>query len=609
MANPRVTNLRIKNFGCIGESGVSIDIDKIVVLIGPNNAGKSTVLRAFEVVTECSKLDQDDFFNREIVPERLPEIELTSVAIDENKPGDEWCARNADGSYTVREKWTWSGAGVDPKRVGYNVPQNRWAQAGDPETMPWGVNSVAKARRPKPHRVNTFDDADSQSRAVISLLKTLLETNLRRLKANEADAQSRYDAIVQSLQVLRADSKRQQQGEVTALQASANQLLQRVFPHATFSIVAPEGESEVSIDLLGDEFDVRVADFGSVSLPLARQGSGTRRTVLWTILKLLADKGFKARAAGGKAKAHHEPVGPNSAHVLLLDEPEVSLHPRAIDSVRNVLYALPDSDNWQIMVTTHSPNFVDLTRDHTTIIRVDRVGGNAVRATTLYRPEQAQLSPDDKENLKLRNLFDSHISEAFFGGRVLVVEGDTEYSAFSLVKAKERERGNDVYADLSIIRARGKVTIASMMKVLNHFGSPYSVLHDSDRPRITAKRKDKASSTNGNVVYKIVEMANPAWTNNEKIREQMTEQSHVVASLGNFESAYLDEIAETEKPEHAVSRMTADPDLYDLVKSLLDSVLRVPGARLPPGAVAWSTIDELERELSSFDATTSVLPP
>jgi putative ATP-dependent endonuclease of OLD family len=62
MTNPRITNLKIQNFGCIGANGISVDIDKIVVLIGPNNSGKSTILRAFEVVTECLKLDQDDFF-------------------------------------------------------------------------------------------------------------------------------------------------------------------------------------------------------------------------------------------------------------------------------------------------------------------------------------------------------------------------------------------------------------------------------------------------------------------------------------------------------------------------------------------------------------------
>jgi putative ATP-dependent endonuclease of OLD family len=304
MTNPRILNLTIRNFGCIGPQGVSVDIDKIVILIGANNAGKSTILRAFEVVTDCLRLEQDDFFNRQIIPDSLPEIVLASVATDENKPGKEWCDPIPDGMYIVKEKWTWAGAGVEPKRVGFNVQLGRWAQQGDPELMPWGSNNVAKARRPKPHRVNTFDDADSQSRAVISLLRTLLESSLRDLKSHPDDPISRHQAIVDSLKILRTDSKKHQEAEIVGVQNSANQVLQRIFPSLVFTIIAPESESDVSIDLLGAEFDIEIAEEGGVSLPLARQGSGTRRTVLWTILKLLADKGFKAKPTAGKtAKA------------------------------------------------------------------------------------------------------------------------------------------------------------------------------------------------------------------------------------------------------------------------------------------------------------------
>lgn len=392
------------------------------------------------------------------------------------------------------------------------------------------------------------------------------------------------------------------------MQNSANQVLQRIFPSSVFTIIAPESESDVSIDLLGAEFDIEIAEEGGLSLPLARQGSGTRRTVLWTILKLLADKGFKAKPAAGKtAKAFHESVGPNSAHVLLLDEPEISLHPAAIDNVRDVLYSLPQNENWQIMVTTHSPNFIDLTRDHTTIVRVERLADKQIVATTLFRPELAQLSSDDKENLKLQNLFDSHIAEAFFGGRVLVVEGDTEYSAFSLIKRREREQENYQYSDLNIIRARGKVTVASMMKVLNHFGSQYFVLHDSDRPRVRSRRKDPAASFGGQLIFRQTEITNPAWTNNRKILDQMSERSRVVASIVNFEVAHLDEAADFEKPENTVSKLRTNNDFYVSIKALLDAILLFPGCSLPSGAIAWRSLEQLQEAVQKQDAATNVI--
>ncbi|BCD33020.1 hypothetical protein BC30102_p628 (plasmid) [Bacillus cereus] len=47
---PRLSKLIIKNFRCIGNNPVEIELDDIVVLVGPNNVGKSSILRAYEVV-------------------------------------------------------------------------------------------------------------------------------------------------------------------------------------------------------------------------------------------------------------------------------------------------------------------------------------------------------------------------------------------------------------------------------------------------------------------------------------------------------------------------------------------------------------------------------
>jgi len=53
---PRLAKLTIRNFRCIGPSPVVVDLDDIVVLVGPNNVGKSSVLKAYEVImSEGSK--------------------------------------------------------------------------------------------------------------------------------------------------------------------------------------------------------------------------------------------------------------------------------------------------------------------------------------------------------------------------------------------------------------------------------------------------------------------------------------------------------------------------------------------------------------------------
>jgi putative ATP-dependent endonuclease of OLD family len=238
------------------------------------------------------------------------------------------------------------------------------------------------------------------------------------------------------------------------------------------------------------------------------------------------------------------------------------------------------------MVTTHSPVFIDFSRDNTTIIKVEKTAAGNVRGTTVFRPDKAQLDDDDKRNLKLLNLCDPHVAEFFFGGKVIVVEGDTEYTAFNYIKAKKPSE----YRDVHIIRARGKATIVSLIKVLNHFGSSYSVLHDSDTPRITTKKGK--------------EMANPAWGNNpnilEAIRSKPQErQTRLLASLPNFEEAYFGEIAEEEKPYNALRSLQDDDGKFNIIERLLRSLIDYTVA-VPENCMEWSDIDELRERIDSM---------
>src|SRR5271157_2606935 len=93
---PRLHKLRISNFRSIGPVPVEIELDDIVVLVGPNNAGKSSILRAYEVVMEQGssegELTQDDFPNCTIPVggDEFPTIELETVVFEKTAPGDKW---------------------------------------------------------------------------------------------------------------------------------------------------------------------------------------------------------------------------------------------------------------------------------------------------------------------------------------------------------------------------------------------------------------------------------------------------------------------------------------------------------------------------------------
>ncbi len=53
----RLVKMRVSNLGCIGPDGCEIALDSVLCLVGANNAGKSTFLRAYELALGTATFD------------------------------------------------------------------------------------------------------------------------------------------------------------------------------------------------------------------------------------------------------------------------------------------------------------------------------------------------------------------------------------------------------------------------------------------------------------------------------------------------------------------------------------------------------------------------
>lgn len=575
---PRLVKLIIKNFRCIGATPVTIELDDIVVLVGPNNVGKSSVLKAYEVIMSegsgAGQITIDDFHSGDL--NTPPEIELHTVVYD-NSPGPEWMETTESGEMLVKERWRWSAPGA-PVRRGYNVREQRWATDEDKEKVPWGACNVANSRRPQPHRVDAFESPDVQAGEIVSLLMAAIK---ERVKSHQADSKinskSDFAKLLTDVAALQKKIVTESQEQITAVQADLTGYIGRVFPgHRVVFDAKPEDDLDKAINLFKANPQLLMGPENGYLSTIDHQGSGARRTLLWSAIRLLAETSKK------KADPSQRP------HVLLLDEPEICLHPSAIRESCELLYSLPSiTGNWQVMVTTHSPCFVDFTRDHTSIVRVDRKNDGQIAGTTIFRPHKAMFDGTDIQCLKLLNLCDPYVAEFFFGGHTIIVEGDTEYTAFMHIIGLSPEK----YQGVHVVRARGKATIVSLCKILNQFGAPYSVLHDSDRPTYIKDGK---------------EHANPAWAHNESILKEMSKASaatRVLASVPNFEGAYLCEEVKTNKPYNVLCNLKTDSTctILNTVTQLLDALINFKMS-VPQGAVQWGSIDLLKQEVEKVSA-------
>lgn len=573
---PRLKKLIIKNYRCIGSTPVEIDLNDIVILVGANNVGKSSILKAYELVmsqgSAKADLKLEDFCCNKIDNENLPEIELHTI-VYENTPGDKWVEHLPNNEMLVRERWIWHEVGK-PKREGWDVEANNWS-----ENVPWGAPNVANARRPEPHRVDAFDAPEKQTEAIKKLLMQGLTERVKNLKTQQHQAdeeENDYKKLLGKVKELQKKIVEEAQGQIDSVNAELSTLIAKVFPNYKIDFDAkPEDDLDNVINLFKADPELLMGPSEGFLSTVDRQGSGARRTLLWTAIKFISENSQKDKEEGAIIRPH----------LLLIDEPEICLHPNAIREASNVLYELPNSGNWQVMVTTHSPIFIDFSKDNTTVVKVEKIANGDIKGTSVFRPDKTQLGDDDKTNLKLLNICDPYVAEFFFGGKVIVVEGDTEYTAFNYIKRQKPEQ----YKNINILRARGKATIVSLIKVLNQFGSDYAVLHDSDKPRITKKNGD--------------EMANPAWGNNINILEAMNAKPHgrqtrLLASLPNFEEAFFGETTEAEKPYNALKTLETDAAKFEIIEGLLNALLNYE-APLPINCAEWVTTEDLEIKLAT----------
>ncbi len=258
-------------------------------------------------------------------------------------------------------------------------------------------------------------------------------------------------------------------------------------------------------NLLRSGSGIRIKD-GRSETSLLQQGTGARRALFWSMLRVhnelkrneeqresyrkLLNAQIKKSKEGEKEElnaklaaledggpipqADDDPALPG--YLLLIDEPENALHPMASRAAQKHLYELAEDADWQVMMTTHSPYFINPLADHTTIVRLERSKGDeSPLFTKTYVSDTISFSLDEKEQLQALQQMDTSFSEVFFGSYPILVEGDTEHAAFiAAVVEENHELANHV----TLVRARGKAILPALIKMFEHFKISFGILHD-----------------------------------------------------------------------------------------------------------------------------------
>lgn len=141
--------------------------------------------------------------------------------------------------------------------------------------------------------------------------------------------------------------------------------------------------------------------------------------------------------------------------ILLVDEPEISLHPQ---SQRALMRALRDLGS-QMLVATHSANLLDRA-DPRTVLRLRRSPGGVAVASP------SSLSDGDAR--RLARFTSPQTAEAFFARAVLLVEGMSDQVA---VEALAEKKGRNLDAEgVAIVPLGGAKTVRSFIDLFGPHG-------------------------------------------------------------------------------------------------------------------------------------------
>lgn len=604
----KLLKLSVKNVGCIGSEGVEVALDDVVCLVGKNNAGKSTILRAYELAHAPSKFVVGRDRCR-WAPNGEPSVIELDVHIPEGiaNVAEDW--KVIDGDLRIlKSRWEWDTDGTSVRKT-WHPEQNCWSE----DAKAGGADNVFKSRLPKPLRIGSLEDADKTEELLLTLA---LQPFVKEMQAHQGDPESDLSKSVSTLvDVVDGLSKTHEQ-RFDEIAVKVHEGFKGVFPSLGIRLEVAMAAPSISLDkLMKEGSGIRVQD-GEIVTSLEQQGTGARRALFWSMLQVhnqLArdadiraglEKEAKAKkvevAEAAQAKlaaldageklpeAEDDPAFPG--YLLLIDEPENALHPMAARAAQRHLYKLATDPEWQVIMTTHSPYFVNPLEDHTTIVRLERKDGDeAPLERKTYRADEVVFDPETKQNLQALQQMDVGFAEVFFGSHPILVEGDTEHAAFI---AAVVEAGHELADRAAIVRARGKGILPGLIKMLRHFRVPFSIVHDVDWPK-TSDGKGNGMWTTNQTIYDELEACRAAGLT---VRHR--------CSIPDFERALGGEELGKDKPLQAYLRIKGDPALREQVCAMMvelcDCEDHYPFGHDPQGAQLY--IERLEEKLTEWCA-------
>jgi predicted ATP-dependent endonuclease of OLD family len=465
-----LSEITVKNFRSLTNAPFSLS--EFTPLVGYNNGGKSNLLASIRWLLRPYSLSTTDFNNAlspvivtGTVAGITPEL-LENLAETHRNRIRPFCT---NGTLGIRR--TQASPGVPVSNIVLEI-RNPTVTNEDSEDAwarnPTGIDAAIKALFPEPIEIGAMEDATEdigKSKSSSTIGKLIAEIMEPIEQQHGTEIRQTLDRIKQRLEAEGIDRA----PELNQFDEGANDKLKDIFPGIKIRLHVPTPE----IKTLFKDGTIKVFEEGETNgREINQVGHGAQRSIQMALVRYLAEM-----KTGGNAQRA-------ARTLLLIDEPELYLHPQAIEQVRLALKALT-GQGYQVIFATHSPQMIDKADIGNTLIicKTTDKGTHARKRLTDAVTETIQDAPS-----QVRILFElSNSSKILFSDHVLIVEGPTEEKL--LPDIFHRVKGYTLSArKIALVRLDGSGSIAKGLRILDAIGVPTKALVDLDYAFRDAKR-------------------------------------------------------------------------------------------------------------------------
>jgi energy-coupling factor transporter ATP-binding protein EcfA2 len=370
-----LSEIKIKNFKSIQDE--TLELSEFTPLVGYNNAGKSNILEATKWLLRKTSLSDSAFYDTTQPVEMEGKISGITATILGQLPTNQQTAIApflfSDSLFIKRIQPT-PNASTAQIRLLIKDPANI-GTADEWRNNPTGLDQALQALFPEPIHIGAMENSEedvSKSKNTTTIGKLLAEIIGPIQTSYSTQVQTALDGIKE---LLDSDGSARAT-ELNEFDTAVNTKVESFFPGVNIKIHIPTPE-----------------------------------------LKEVFSKGTI------KADIKRTTGGQTSNTILLIDEPELYLHPQAIEVLRDALKTL-SNQGYQVIFSTHSP-FMITSKDvgNTLLIRKNNIRGTHKRnSLKSVIPTIATTAPS-----QLELIFSlSHSSNILFSERVILAEGTTE---------------------------------------------------------------------------------------------------------------------------------------------------------------------------------------